>query len=115
MGKSGQVNLRTYARAMIAVAMMVTWSLVATSGLLLWLAPRGPRSGFQLLLFELTKHEWGELHVWFSVIAMVVTAVHLIVDWRGLCGCMKYLTSVHRSGSPANYEAPSSRPAQGAT
>jgi Domain of unknown function (DUF4405) len=115
MGRSASLNFRTYARAVIAFAMMVIWGLVTISGFLLWLAPHGPRSGFRLLLFDLTKREWGELHVWFSFIAIAITVAHLVVDWRELCGCMKYLASVHRHDSPANHEASSSSPAAAAT
>ena len=82
--------------------MMIVWSLVAISGVLLWLAPDGPRSGHRLLLLSLTKREWGELHTWFSFIAIAITVAHLVVDWRALCGCMKYLASVHRLDSPGN-------------
>jgi hypothetical protein len=53
------------------------------------------------LLFDLTKREWGELHLWFSLAAIAVTVAHLIIDWRGLCGCMKYLASVHRCSDSA--------------
>ena len=108
MAKSHAINYRTYARAVIAIAMMIVWSLVAISGVLLWLAPHGPRSGYRLLLLDLTKRQWGELHTWFSFIALAITVAHLIIDWRGLCGCMKYLASVHRRGTAANHETPSS-------
>ena len=97
-----EINYRTYLRAAIALAMMVVWSLVTISGFLLWLAPDGPRSGHRLLLLGLTKREWGELHTWFSFIAIAITVAHLVVDWRALCGCMKYLASVHRLDSPGN-------------
>ncbi len=115
MGKSASLNFRTYARAVIALAMMVVWGLVTISGFLLWLVPHGPRSGFRLLLFELPKREWGELHGWFSFIAIAMTIAHLVVDWRGLSGCMKYLASVHRHDSPANHEASSASRARAAT
>ena len=62
--------------------MMIVWSLVAVSGVLLWLAPHGPRSGYRVLLLDLTKREWGELHTWFSFIAIAITVAHLIIDWR---------------------------------
>lgn len=91
-----EINWRTYARAIIAVAMMMLWSLVLFSGYLLWLVPHGPRSGQTVLLFGLSKREWGDWHLWFSVAASLVTLAHLVVDWRGFCGCMKYLASVHR-------------------
>lgn len=96
MSHTTQINYRTYLRSIIAVLMMVVWSLVMLSVFLLWLVPHGPRSGQTPLLFDLTKREWGELHLWLSLVAIAVTVAHLIVDWRGLCGCMKYLASVHR-------------------
>ena len=99
------INYRTYLRSIIAIAMMAVWSLVVLSGFLLWLAPHGPRSGRRALLFDLTNQEWGELHLYFSLAAIALTIAHLIIDWRGLCGCVKYLAGVHRQGSPANREA----------
>ena len=94
------INLKTYSRAVIAIALMVTWSLVTVSGFLLWIAPSGPRSGYQLLFLGLTKREWGDLHLWFSLVALGVTLLHIIIDWRGLCGCLHYLASVHRNDKP---------------
>jgi hypothetical protein len=77
--------------------MLITvWSLVALTGLLLWLAPSGPQSGRQLLLLGLTKGEWGDVHFWIGVATVVVTLTHLIIDWRALRGVIRYLTSVHR-------------------
>ena len=108
MAKSREVNYRTYVRAVIAVAMIVVWSLVTISGILLWLAPHGPRSGYRSLLFDFTKKEWGELHLYFSLAAIALTVAHLVIDWRGLCGCMKYLASVHRPSDPADPHVPKS-------
>lgn len=106
------INYRTYLRSIIAIAMMAVWSLVVLSGFLLWLAPHGPRSGHRALVFDLTKQEWGELHLYFSLAAIALTIAHLIIDWRGLCGCVKYLAGVHRQGNPANREASRHSPAR---
>jgi len=95
------INWKTYFRAVIAVAMMVIWSSVTLSGFLLWLAPHGPRSGYQILWLGLTKRDWGEWHLWLSLAAIGVTTVHLIIDWQGLCGCLRYLASAHRGAQPA--------------
>jgi hypothetical protein len=105
-----EINYRTYFRAIVAVAMMIVWSLVTISGFLLWSVPHGPRAGYQTLLFDLSKREWADLHVWFSFIAIGITIVHLVIDWRALCGCMKYLASVHRLGAPANGQPVNSKP-----
>lgn len=106
------INYRTYFRSVVALAMMIIWSLVTISGFLLWSVPHGPRSGAQTLLLNLTKREWGELHVWFSFVAIGVTIAHLVIDWRAFCGCMKYLASAQRHGGPANAQPGGSRPSQ---
>ena len=110
MSKSSRFNYRTYLRSIIAILLMIVWSLVIVSGVLLWLVPHGPRSGQTRLLFNLTKRDWGELHLWFSLAAIAVTSAHLVIDWRGLCGCLKYLTSVHRgNGSTEDQISKSNR------
>ena len=90
------INRRAYARSIVAIALIVVWTLAASSGFLLWLAPEGPRSGQLLLLFGLTKRAWGDFHFWASVVALAVTAVHLAIDWRGLRSCVRYLTTPRR-------------------
>lgn len=88
---------KVYARAIIALVLLVTWALATVAGLLLWIAPSGPQSGRQLLLFGLTKHNWANIHLVFSLVAVGVTVLHIIVDWKALKGCVRYLTSTQRS------------------
>lgn len=90
------IKVKVYSRAVVAIMLITVWSLVALTGLLLWLAPSGPQSGRQLLLLGLTKGEWGDVHFWIGVATVVVTLIHLIIDWRALRGVIRYLTSVHR-------------------
>jgi len=90
------IRVRIYARAVVAITLIITWGLMAVTGLLLWLAPSGPRSGRELLLLGLTKQEWGDVHFWIAVATVVVTLVHIIIDWKALRGVIRYLTSVHR-------------------
>jgi Domain of unknown function (DUF4405) len=92
-------SVRPYARAVIAIALFLFWGIAALSGILLGLAPIGPRSGQIELLLGLTKSDWGDVHFWTSIVALGVTAVHIIVDWRALCGCMRYLASPHRDSN----------------
>jgi hypothetical protein len=90
------LSARAYVRAIIAIAMFAFWGIAAFSGILLWLAPVGPRSGQIELLLGMAKSGWGDVHFWTSIVALGVTAAHVVVDWRALCGCMRYLTSPHR-------------------
>jgi hypothetical protein len=56
------IKPKIYARAIIAIALIIAWVLSAFSGLILWLAPEVRRAGQQPLLFGITKENWGEVH-----------------------------------------------------
>jgi hypothetical protein len=84
------------ARAIIAISLIVIWLLSALSGLILWLAPDVRQAGQQELLFGITKQNWGDIHFWICVVAVAITVLHIIVDWRALRGIIHYMTSVHR-------------------
>ena len=98
------IHLKTYARSVIAVLLLTAWPIVAASGLLLWLAPEGQRAGQATLLFDLTKHQWTDVHFWLSISAVSVTLVHVLIDWRALRGCLRYLVSAHQRGKSIREE-----------
>ena len=93
------IKFKIYARAITAIALIIVWILSAFSGLILWLAPEVRQAGKQPLLFGIIKQEWGEIHFWICVAVVIVTIIHLIIDWKALRGVIRYLTSVHRSSS----------------
>lgn len=39
------------------------------------------------LLWGLTRHEWGDIHFWMSIIFLAFLAVHLFLHWQWV-GCM---------------------------
>jgi hypothetical protein len=82
---------KAYLRSWVSISMLISWGLSALSGFILWVAPNGLRSGRMLLLFGLNKSEWGSFHTWLSIAALIITILHLVVDWRGLKGSIKYL------------------------
>jgi hypothetical protein len=96
MSDKRAIKPKIYARAVIAVALITVWILSAFSGLILWLAPEVRRAGQQPLLFGITKQSWGEIHFWICVAVVIVTIIHIIIDWKALRGVIRYLTSVHR-------------------
>ncbi len=97
MKQTRSVNAKLYARAVVAIMLIVSWVALWLSGLVLWLAPSGPRSGRLPLLFELTKTEWRDIHLWIALAATIITVIHVIIDWKALQGVIRYLISVHRS------------------
>lgn len=96
MSNRRPIKVKVYARAITAIALITVWSLSAFSGLVLWLAPEVRQAGKQPLLFGITKHEWGEIHFWICVAVVIITIIHIIIDWKALRGVLRYLTSVHR-------------------
>jgi hypothetical protein len=76
--------------------------LVASTGVLLrYLLPpgsgrlQGIGTGHQAaekpitLLWGLTRHAWGEVHIWVAFGLMVVLAVHLGLHWRWVVGAVR--------------------------
>jgi hypothetical protein len=92
-----RIKFKVYIRAVIAIMMLIFWVLVGISGLVLWLAPEGQRSGRIPLLFDLTKSDWSEVHLWIAVITLMITVVHVIVDWKTLRAVIKYMVSIHQT------------------
>jgi len=96
--KNGRpLNIKIYSRAVVAIMLITAWSILSLTGLLLWLAPDGKRSGQTELLFNLSKSEWGDVHFWIAIATIVITLIHITIDWRALRGVIRYLTSSHRS------------------
>jgi hypothetical protein len=92
---SGQVRLRGF----IALSMIALWMIVGLTGFLLEFAPSGQRSG-HLAIFLLTKTQWGDIHFWMSIAAGALTIIHLMVDWKALKACARYLISGVRGNGP---------------
>lgn len=96
MERTRAIPGKVYAKVIVAISMIALWSLSTASGFVIWFAPRGLRSGWTELLFSMTKRDWIDLHFWFSVAAVLVTLVHLMLDWQPLVGYIRCITRVHR-------------------
>ncbi len=96
MNRKQEIRVKLYTRAIVAIMLVSAWSLLSISGLILWLAPTGRRSGQLELFLGLTKQEWGELHFWIALATIVITVVHIIIDWKVFVGIIRYLTSTRR-------------------
>ncbi len=53
------------------------------TGLVLYFWPHGPRSG-QLIIVGFNKAGWSDLHVYSSMLALLVVSVHLIMNWKSI-------------------------------
>jgi len=96
MNRKREIKGKLYARAIVAIMLITSWSLLSLSGLVLWLAPTGRRSGQIELLCNLTKQEWGDVHFWLAIATIIITLAHIIIDWKVFRGIIRYLTSIQR-------------------
>jgi hypothetical protein len=92
-------RVKAQIRAIIAFALILLWAISALTGFLLYVAPTGQRSG-QLVLLFLTKAAWGDVHFWISIAAGIITIIHIIIDWKALKACMRFLVSTERGEHP---------------
>jgi len=83
--------MRQKIRGLVSIGLLLSWAISALSGFVLYLAPEGQRSGRAILLFGLTKNGWMEFHTWISFLALGITLLHVIIDWKILVAVVKYL------------------------
>lgn len=69
-------------RAFANLLLLCSFIVVGFSGLVLLGAPRGRIPGWEFLW--LGKGEWAELHEHFGILMIVLTAVHLWLNWKPL-------------------------------
>jgi len=77
-------------RALTSVVITLSFLVLAVSGLVLWMAPPGRIANWtNWALLGLHKQEWAGLHLWFSLVFVVASVVHLVFNWRPLLGYFK--------------------------
>ena len=71
------------------LSLIVFIVLIATGAIIRFLLPPGGgygpgrRSTIEADRFlSMTRHEWGTVHFWFSVIFVILVAVHIILHYR---------------------------------
>lgn len=70
-------------RSHTAVIMAVTFIVLFLTGLLLFIAPHGPRSGLWNIM-GLNKHQLQNIHLTFAFITIVLAAFHGYLNFRAL-------------------------------
>ena len=54
-------------------------------GILLgWALPAGP--GQEKYFWTLHRHQWGDVHLWFSILFLAFLVVHLVLHWKWIRG-----------------------------
>jgi hypothetical protein len=98
---AGRHRSRLSIRAGIGITLITVWSVATFTGVLLYVAPTGRRSGRDDILLGLTKSTWGDIHWWVSLAAVAVTIVHVIVDWKTFRACLRHIVHAAASNAPS--------------
>lgn len=83
-------------RALSRGCLNLVIDLAAGAGLLAMVAtgyilrfPLPPTTNRTHTLWGLSRHEWGSIHAWVSMLLLAVLAVHLALHWEWLYGMLK--------------------------
>ncbi len=49
-------------------------------------------------LWSMTRHEWGDIHFYLSVVFIALVLVHLVLHWTWIKNYIKSLFGIKRSG-----------------
>lgn len=61
------------------LAAMVMLGVIATGIILRFVLP--PRSGRMRTLWNMSRHQWGDLHFWLALVAVAIVLLHLALHW----------------------------------
>lgn len=81
-----------------SAALLVMLAMVATGFLLKWILPPGSRGGQGLRLWDMTRHDWGDLHFWLAVALCLLMLVHVLLHWSWVCTLVARLARGRSSG-----------------
>src|SRR5690554_1301874 len=82
--------------AIDAIAAVVMLAMIATGVLLRFTLP--PGSGHDRTLWQLTRHQWGDLHFWLALAVVAIILVHLWLHWTWVVATARRCAG--RVGSP---------------
>lgn len=77
-------------RALTSVLIFAGFLALVVSGIMLFVSPPGRVANWSnWTLLGLTKKQWTALHVCFSALFLIVSIVHLMLNWRPMLGYFK--------------------------
>lgn len=77
-------------RAMTSVLVTTSFSVIAVSGIILFVSPPGRIANWtNWAILGLQKRDWTALHIWFASLFIVSAIAHLLFNWRPLSNYFK--------------------------
>ncbi|MGI9227157.1 MAG: DUF4405 domain-containing protein [Gammaproteobacteria bacterium] len=66
---------------LIDISAFIGFIFVVSTGVLMrYVLP--PRSGRSIEIFGMSRHEWGDIHFYITLIFLIILSVHLILHWK---------------------------------
>lgn len=65
------------------ITLVVMLAMISTGLLVRYILPRG--SGERLSAWNMSRHEWGDVHFWLAVSLCVLLLLHLALHWHWAC------------------------------
>ncbi len=69
----------------VVLALIVLGVFQFISGLVLYLAPHGRRTG-ELFVFGMAKRDWTFYHTWVGFVLVALVLLHLALNWKYFMG-----------------------------
>jgi len=83
-------------RAFISVTTALSFVAMSITGVVLFITPPGRIAHWTgWRIWALTKDQWAGLHIWFSLIFMIVAVLHLYLNWRAFLSYFR--TRIHQA------------------
>lgn len=91
-----KLNSKIYSKGIIALMLLIFWTGVATTGIIMWMAPHGQGMGSKSFFLNMNRHDWGDIHLYLALTAIILTIIHVIIDWKQFVNSLKHIIRVHQ-------------------
>ena len=74
---------RTALKYLVDVLLLIEMCSISVVGILLgFVIPRGPVPDRDKFFLGLHRHEWGTIHLYLSLVLLVLLVIHIWLNWR---------------------------------
>lgn len=81
---------KTKLKTIVDICMFSCFSTIAFTGLLMWLVIPTGQSGNPYFM-GIHRHSWGDIHLFFSVIFLLLAIFHTYLNWNQATAMIKKL------------------------
>lgn len=77
--------MRNWTNRILNLSLYLEFCALTGIGLMLaWRLPPGTHGGRGLTVLDMSRHEWGDIHLWVGIAFIVTVIAHLLMHWKWL-------------------------------